>query len=235
MKKIILTLLTGFVLLSGCQKEILYKDSSEPCELQIANPTGRTYSTDSVVNFNCTSKHCGIIPLSSKNYWIYEDSVFNDGIFEKVQYDTLRFLSNKITYPDEIVWWQSSINIGLPDLLYANDSTFFGLEDRLFTPGFKDVKKEFGLFEGDSVKYLTSFEDAAAIGRSLKVEASINTPVGKFQDYLYFEKYARNYRKDQVFYKPGIGVIKYVSEKAKMGERVIKPERILTLMSYHIE
>ncbi len=91
------------------------------------------------------------------------------------------------------------------------------------------------MFEGDSIKYITSFEDAAAIGRSLKIESDITTPTGTYNNYLYFEKNARNYRKDQIFFKPGIGVLKYIREKAQMGERIIKPEQILTLVSYHIE
>lgn len=203
--------------------------------MQLGNPAGRSYSSDSVVNYTCTSKHCGFIPMSSKNYWIYEDSIFTDGIFSKVQLDTLRYTSNLKSLPDGLIWWKSNFEIGLPQTLYANDSSFFSLEDRVFTPDIKDAKKGFGIFPGDSIIYLTSFEDAAAIGKSIKMESGISVPAGEYKDYLYFEKNARNYRKDQLFFKPGIGVLKYVKETAKMGERIIKPERIYTLISYHIE
>ena len=235
MKKIILPLVTGCILFASCRKDISVENYYEPCELQTVNPAGRSYSSDSVVNFTCTSKHCGLIPLSSKNFWIYEDSVFADGVFQKVQYDTLRFVSNKKTLSDGLVWWQSNINIGLPQTLYANDSSFFDLQDRLFTPDVKDVKKEYSLFPGDSLRYLTSFEDAAAIGRSLKVESTISSPAGMFNDCIYFEKHARNYRKDQLTFKPGVGVIRYVVEKARMGERVLLLQQVFTLVKYYIE
>ena len=162
---IILPLISGCLLIVSCQKDFNFEEKVETCELQTANPAGRSYSSDSVINYNCTSKHCGFIPLSSKNYWIYQDSIFNDGILHKVQFDTLRFTSNLKSLPDELVWWKSNIDVGLPEILFANDSAFFGLEDRLYAPNIMEAKKSYSLFEGDSIRYLTSFEDAAAIGR----------------------------------------------------------------------
>lgn len=221
----------------ACRKAEFLQPITEtkPCELQTANPGGKSYPADSIVDFSCTQNHCGILPLSSKNYWIYEDSVFTDGVFSKVQWDTLRYTTNKRSLPDGLVWWVGNISVGLPDILFANDSSFFGLADRLFTPGIMDVKKEFGLFTGDSLRYLTSFEDAAALGRSLRVETPLMTSAGTFNDCYYFEKNARNYRRDQVFFKPGLGVIKYITEKAPVGERVIKLQQVSTLVKIHIE
>ncbi len=235
LKKIILPLLSGCLLIVSCQKDFNFEEKAEPCELQTANPAGRFYSTENVVDYICTSKHCGIIPLSKKNYWIYEDSIFSDGLFQKVQLDTLRYFSNLKTVTDDLIWWKSNKFIGLPQVLFANDSSFYGLTDRLFAPNIMDAKKDFGLFEGDSIKYLTSFEDAAAFGTSKKIETGIAIPAGKFSNYLYFEKNARDFRKDQVFFKPGIGVLKYIREAAIMGQRIIKLEQISTLISYHIE
>ncbi|HWR33413.1 MAG TPA: hypothetical protein VN451_07805 [Chitinophagaceae bacterium] len=236
MKKTILPLLIGSLCLTACSKaDLLIPPVEVPCELQKANPAGESYTDDSVIDYNFTEKHCGIMPLSSKNFWVYEDSIFSDGIFIKVQYDTLRYTSNKKSMSDGIVWWEGNIFIGLPNLLYANDSSFFSLSDRLFTPGYKDAKKEFGLFPGDSVKYLTSFDDIAAQGRSLKIHSAYKSATGSFNECLYFEKNARNYRKDQLYFKEGIGVIKYIQEKAPMGQRVIKLQQVSTLIAYHIE
>ncbi|MGH2553016.1 MAG: hypothetical protein ACRDEB_04830 [Chitinophagaceae bacterium] len=237
MKKTILSLLIGSIFSLGCRKGdfLLPEIKSKPCIEQKANPAGRSYTIESIANYTCTEKHCGILPLSSNNYWIYEDSIFNDGIFVSVQLDTLQYSTTKKTMDDGLVWWNGNINVGLPDLLYVNDSSFFSLNDRLFTPEIKDVKKEFGLFAGDSLRYLTSFEDAAALGRSLKLETPIETSAGSFDDYLYFEKNARNYRKDQVYFKPGIGVLKYIQEKAPIGQRVIKLQKISTLVDFYIE
>lgn len=237
MKKTIVSLLIGSLFSLACTKSdfLQLKTGTEPCELQTANPAGRFYDVDAIVAFTCTQKHCGILPLSSKNYWIYEDSIFADGVFTKVQMDTLRYLVTKKSLSDGLVWWEGNISVGLPDILYANDSSFFGLADRLFAPDIKDVKKEFGLFSGDSLKYLTSFEDAAAMGRSLKLETPLETSSGTFDDCLYFEKNARNYRKDQVYFKPGIGVVRYILEKAPVGQRVIKLQQVSTLVKFHIE
>jgi hypothetical protein len=237
LKKIFVPLIIGSLFSLACRKNdfLLPVTKTEPCLLQTSNPAGRTYSADSVIAFTCTEKHCGILPLSIKNYWIYEDSVFTDGVFTKLQYDTLRYLNNKKTVSDGLVWWEGNISVGLPDVLFANDSCFFGLADRLFTPEVIDAKKEFGLFPGDSLRYLTSFEDAAAQGRSLKIETPLLTRAGSFDDCLYFEKNARNFRKDQVYFKPGIGVVKYIYEKAPTGTRTIKLQQVSTLVSFHIE
>lgn len=105
----------------------------------------------------------------------------------------------------------------------------------MFIQGIVDAKKDFSLFPGDSLRYLASFEDAAAAGRSLKIKTDFETPAGKYEECLYFEKNARNYRKDQVYFKPGIGVLKYIQEKAPFGERMIKLQQISTLVAYHIE
>jgi hypothetical protein len=237
LKKAIVPLLIGSMFFLACRKNdfILPKSETEPCILQTANPSGQSYASESIVAFNYTQKHCGILPLSSKNYWIYEDSIFSDGVFSKVQIDTLRYLTTKKSLSDGLIWWEGNISVGLPDVLYANDSSFFELADRLFSPDIMDVKKDFGLFPGDSLRYLTSFEDAAALGRSLKIEATLKTSAGTFDDCFYFEKNARNYRKDQVFFKPGIGVVKYIMEKAPIGQRVIKLQQVSNLVSFHIE
>lgn len=238
MKKTLLSLFTGSVLFAACKKTDYILDTlvaKQECELQTANPSGKSYDSDSVVTYNCTTKHCGLMPLAPKNYWIYQDSIFIDGVFLKTQMDTLHFSIQKKSLSDGLVWWQSNIEVGLPQWLYVNDSSFFGMTDRMFTTGVKDVRKEYGMFEGDSIRYQTSFEDAAAIGKSLKLKSPVTTSAGTFNDCLYFEKNARNYRKDQIFMKPGIGVIRYVQEMVPPGSRYLALQKISTLVSYHFK
>lgn len=127
------------------------------------------------------------------------------------------------------------MNVGLPETLYASDSSFFGLADRFFTPGIKDVKKEYGLFPGDTLKYLGSFEDAAALCTSIKIKGALKTGAGDFTDCLYFEKHAPTYRKERVYFREGIGVMKFICERAPMGTRILKLQQVSTLVSYHIE
>jgi hypothetical protein len=207
----------------------------ESCQISSSNPTGHSYTSDSVIAINYSKKICGLLPFSKKNYWVYQDSIFDNGTFIKVQYDTLKFISTLKSLPDSVIWWETSISVGLPEMLYANDSSFFEMNDRLFAPDIIDVKKEFGLFEGDSIRYLTSFEDNAAMGRSVKMENVIKTPAGDFDNCILFEKNARNYRRDVVYFKPGFGVIKYTMEKAFPGTQQIKLQQISTLVSFHFE
>ena len=81
----------------------------------------------------------------------------------------------------------------------------------------------------------TSFEDIAAMGRSVKMENVIQTTVAHFDNCILFEKNARNYRRDQVYFKPELGVIKYIMEKAAQGTSQIKLQQISTLVSFHFE
>ena len=237
LKKTIVSLFIGSIFFLACSKSDLIQPKTEKaaCELQTGNPAGWSYTTDSVVAYTCTQDHCGMLPLSTKNYWIYEDSVFTDGVFNRIQLDTLHYTTQKKSLADGLIWWEANIYVGMPETIYANDSSLFSMADRMFTSGIKDAKKEFGLITGDSLRYLTSFEDAAALGRLLKIQYAINTSAGTFNDCLYFEKNARNYRKDQVYFKPGIGVVKYIQEKAPPGFREIKLQQVSTLVAVHIE
>jgi hypothetical protein len=237
LKQFFTSLLIGSVFFSACKKESNFTLPviMESCQVSGSNPTGHSYTSDSVIAIDYSKKICGLLPFSKKNYWVYQDSIFDNGSFIKVQYDTLRFISTLKSLPDGLIWWKTSISIGLPEMLYANDSSFFEMSDRLFAPDIIDVKKEFGLFEGDSIHYLTSFEDNAAMGRSVKLQDVIKTPAGNFDDCILFEKNARNYRKDVVYFKPGLGVIKYTTEKALPGTYQIKLQQISTLVCFHFE
>jgi hypothetical protein len=235
LKKTILSILAGSLFLVACNKAEISVEKSEPCVNQAADPAGKSYTSDAIVPFTCTEKHCGLLPLSSRFYWVYADSLFDNGVFQKVVMDTLRFTSNRKTQPDNMVWWESDYQVGLPSILYTNDSAIYSLGERMFIPGILDARKEYGLFAGDSVKYLTSFEDAAAMGRSVKVSNPVKTEAGSFSNCLFFEKHARSYRRDQVFFKPGIGVVRYVHEEAPMGQRELKLQRVATLVRYFIQ
>ena len=235
LKKTLVSLLIGSIFFFACRKES-FAPTVKACVPQTDNPSGRSYSENDIVAVGYTAKHCGFLPLNHNNYWIYEDSVFNDGVFVKVQFDTLRFVKTFQSLPDDLIWWETEISIGLPEKLYANDSTIFQMEPRMFAqePTW-DAKSEYSLFDGDSARYLTSFDDNAAMGTSVKMDDAIITPAGKFTDCVLFEKNARSFRRDQVYFKPGLGVIKYIQEKAPMGSPFTKLQQISTLVSFHIE
>ncbi len=244
MIKSILTVLTLSALFSACSKKETAQElpSSQPtkqqpetCIPQTANPTGRSYQMNDVQNYNCGNKFCGLISISNRNYWIYLDSFFVDGSFSHVQVDTLRFSSSMRSLTDGLVWWKPSISIGLPELMYVNDSAFFKLEPRLFSQEQMDVRSEFAICAGDSARYFTSFEDAGATGRTVKMKDGISVNGIKYDNILYFDKNARSYRRDQVYIKPGVGVIRYVQERAPLGSPNVKLAQISTLLYCHFE
>lgn len=204
--------------------------------MQTANPGNSSYPSDSLVSVNYSGKNCGLLPLNKNNYWIYQDSIFNNGVFQEVQFDTLQFEKTYLSLSDDLIWWKSNINVGLPDILYSSDSSIFGIEERMFLQEVTwDASKEYSLFSGETASYLAHFDDNAAQGKSTKLESPIDTPAGVFNDCIQFEKNARSYRKDEIYFKPGIGVIKYSEEKAPVGSPVIKLQQVSTLISFHIE
>jgi hypothetical protein len=238
LKRTITTLLTVSLFFSACRKEKTEPvPAPEPCIEQTANPVGRIYTQADLIEVSYQAKCCGFIPLSTRNFWIYEDSVFTDGIFERVKYDTLRFARTYQSQPDMLIWWETNgVEVGLPDRLYANDSTIFLPQYRLFAQEpIMDVKKEYGQFTGDSLKYLTSFEDNAAFGRSVKLNETIATPAGNFNGCILFEKKSPFSRTDQMIYKPGLGVVKFRSERAGYTSPLVKLQQVSTLIQAHIE
>jgi hypothetical protein len=205
------------------------------CLSQTDDPGPRSYTCDDITAVSYTGKYCGILPISNKSYWVYQDSLFDNGVFVRAQYDTLRFTSAFKTSPDNLIWFEPNIEVGLPSRLYFNAEGIFQMEKRMFTECYWDASKEFVLPEGDSAKYLTHFDDNAAFGRSVKLTGTLKTPAGSFVDCVLFEKDAKFYRKDQVYFKPGLGVVKYICEEAPMGSPFIKLQQISTLVKYYTE
>ena len=173
--------------------------------------------------------------MNLKNYWVYEDSFFNNGIFLCVRFDTLRFSKTSQTTTDKLIWWEGNFDIGLPARLYANEKGIYQLEKNLFSSCTWEANKEFITPAGDSARYLSRFEDVAAQGRSLKLNEIISTPAGEFDNCIYFEKNSRFFRKDQVIIKPGIGVVKYIRESAPMGQPVLKLQQVSILKEFYLE
>lgn len=217
---------------SACRKNVIAP--AEGCIVQTGNPDHQSYSSNDFFTVNYKGKHCGLIPLSSKHYWVYLDSIFDNGVFAAVKYDTLQFSKTYQTTADGLIWWEADKFVGLPVKCYANDSSIFGLDYRLFTSNtILDAKKEIYQFSQDSLRYLTSFADEAAIGKAL--HTSFATPAGNFANCLFFEKFAPMYRKDQVWLQPGLGVVKYIHEEAPMGSLSIQIQQISTLVSFNIQ
>lgn len=239
MKKIILPILSGIILFYSCKKESFNRSEQtqeEACLVQTENPGTRSYSADSLISINYKGKVCGLMPLNKNNYWVYLDSIYENGAFQRTQYDTLRFEQTYLSVADGLIWWQANKEIGLPELLFSNDSSIFSIQERLFaTDPVWDARKEYSLFEGESASYLTHFDDNAAQGKSIRLNDALTTPAGLFSDCIQYEKNARTFRKDEIYFKPGVGVVRYTKEKAPMGSPVIKLQQVSTLVSFHFE
>jgi hypothetical protein len=222
------------ILFFSCKKDEHSK--TDFCFVPTAPPAVPSYYLSDITSASgYTAKQCGLLPLYARNYWVYEDSIFNNGIFARVQYDTLRYLPALRTLVDNLTWWQGNIFVGLPQTVFVTDSVLYEMADRLFMFEIKDVKKDFSLIPADSLHYLASFDDNAAIARSVKIPGIITIAAGSFDNCYSFEKHAPAYRKDHVYFKPGLGVLKYRTEKAQMGSRILKLTNIKTLVSWHIE
>jgi hypothetical protein len=238
-QKLVFSLFTAVIVLSACQKEVFINPvlpvKKNPCIEQKVNPSGRSYHSDSIVAYNCTEKHCGFLSLSTKNYWVYQDSLFSDGNFVSVKIDTLRYANTYRSLSDGLTWWKGTKNIGLPNLLYTNDSAIFTAIQLSFSPETTNAVKSYSLFAGDSVKYLTSFDDIRAVGRSVKINEAIKVPAGSFSNYLLFEKNANFFGSDQIKFLPGIGVLQYVQMRVPIGGRESKKQIVSTLIAYHLE
>jgi hypothetical protein len=217
---------------SACRKEVIAP--VEACIVQTGNPDHRSYAATDLSTINYKGNHCGLIPLSAKHYWVYLDSIFDNGSLVSIKYDTLRFSRTHQTYTDGLIWWEATKVVGLPSKCYANDSCIFGLDYRLFTSNtILDARKEIYQFSQDSLRYLTSFADEAAMGKAL--HTSFTTAAGTFTNCLFFEKFAPMYRKDQVWLQPGLGVVKYIHEEAPMGSLTLQTQQISTLVSFNIQ
>lgn len=238
MKKETLSILFIAFIFASCQKEVLEEvvlAKQVPCVEQKINPAGRSYVTDSLIEYQCTEKHCGFISLSTKNYWVYQDSIFTDGVFVNVKMDTLRYNKTYLSKKDGLTWWKGNKEIGLPKILYANDSSFFSADILLFSPETTAANKSYGLFTGDSVRYLSNIEDIRATGRSLKINEDVYVPAGKFTEVLLFEKNANFFGSDQLLYKQGVGVLKFTQMRVPVGDWENKKQIVSTLVAYHIE
>jgi len=219
------------VFFSACRKEIL---KTEPCLQQTANPDKRSYSATDFTQTEYNNKHCGLLPLSKNHLWIYQDSIFENGLFARIEMDTLQFTTTWQTQPDGITWFKANKEVGLPLFCYSNDSAIFSIEQRLFSsPQIMDAKKQIFISHIDSIRYLSAFIDEAAIATQ-KMNSPISTALGNFNDCIFLEKLAPGYRKDQVYLKPGIGVVKYIYQEAPFSSPGIEMQRISTLVNYII-
>ena len=155
-----------------------------------------------------------MMPLSSKSYWIYQDSIFdNTGNFKITKLDTLRY-NKTFQTPDKLIWWEANKDIGLPKNIYSSTTAIYGLQKGTFMADSMYSKREFYDAAADT-SFLAGFSDIVAFGKIINKTEILQTEAGSFSEYILFEKYAPGYRRDRVYFVPGLGVIQYTSEYYK--------------------
>lgn len=212
MKKLVRILPALIIFFSACRKTEI--PVNETCIEQTANPLATSYDTSDVLSINYSGSHCGMMPLSSKNYWVYQDSLFDgDGNSKLTRLDTLRY-NKTLQTPDHLIWWEGNKDVGLPLKIYSSHYAIYGLQKGMFLADSFYIKREFYEAASDT-SYLASFGDIVAFGKILNKSEALITEIGTFSDYILYEKYAPGYRRDRVYFVPGFGVVKYTSEYYK--------------------
>ena len=215
MKKLLPVFPVLIILFSACRKtEVPVPEVSETCIEQTVNPLANSYDTNDVISVNYAGSHCGMMPLSSKNYWIYQDSIFdNNGFFKTTKIDTLRYTKTLQT-PDKLIWWEGSKDVGLPAKIYSSTDAIYGLQKGMFMADSMYSKREFYDADADT-SFFAGFADIVAFGKIIHKSEVLQTEAESFSEYILYEKYAPGYRRDRVYFVPGFGVIKYTSEYYK--------------------
>ncbi|TMI62952.1 MAG: hypothetical protein E6H07_16245 [Bacteroidetes bacterium] len=237
MNKLLLFSGAFIIIFSACKKTEVPLPMNEACIQQTMDPLAVAYDTNQVYYINYSGKHCGFMPFNSKNYWVYEDSIFDgNGNFKTVKIDTLRYTKTLQT-PDQLIWWETKKDVGLPRKIYASENAIYGLENGSFIVDSFYTKRELYEAEKDTVNFLASFVDIVAFGKIIKTTEALRTEAGSFSNYIMLEKYAPGYRRDRVYFVPGFGVIKYTSEfyKAPGPPSNMKLFIKSTLIGYHTE
>ncbi len=232
MKTYFLIILIAVQLLYGCQKGIEMPE--QPCVEHKANSYTSTYSCAELSPVAYKGEQCGFLPLSGTTLWIFEDSFFNDqGNFVNRKVDTLQFSKTFQTQKDGIVWWQPDKFIGLPEKCMTTGKDLYSLQPRFFGGNLcvLDAAIEYSIPASDSIGYLAHFADEAAIGKAVKMKASLDLPFGKLDQCILFEKHAPGYRRDKVYIKPGVGVVKFIHALSSTVNGNIVIRQISTLMS----
>lgn len=214
--KYIFTILTLTILLTGCMKESKVEYSYLPC------PYGSNFikmNDSSVVSD-------GLIPLSLISYWVYSDSVWNNGILQTLSFDTLRVVSAQKSGNE--TWWFLSDSY----ILFQKNDTVYKLSSGFISGGAVSCPEKTKLFfavTNDTVQnWNEQFSDYIFTGKAFLVGNTIATATSNYSGCMEFTQYGFvNYAR---IIKPGIGIVKTIEDDFNN-----KIKRIRTLVNYRIQ
>lgn len=211
-----LVIISLLLLISSCKKDITPENPYMNCP----------YGNDLVAMTNPTIKSYGFIPLGLTNYWIYSDSIWQDGVLQPITSDTLSIISAEKTGED--IWWRMSdgyrlCNSGI-DTVYKLD---FNGE---VVPGTTVCPEKILLYfrvPADTIVQWTEWASDYGIPGEVKLNKSyVNTGAGSIHGYIEFiqsDSFGENIR----CIKPGLGIIKTIRENNYSKTRIVR-----TLISY---
>jgi hypothetical protein len=177
------------------------------------------------VDFKSTLKLNGVIPFAIGNYWVYADTVWEEGNILKAGFDTIRI--NSVSNYNGELWWMFSDGSQLSE---RHDTVFelnryircFGRETLFFPLSHTNFQ--------DRVCFYISlngyFDMIYTIRNSSLLNNVFITPAGQFRE---CSKYDILNNKVQIV-KPGVGIIMINEEISSLS---YKRHRILA--SYHLE
>lgn len=231
MNKAILTIFITIYLIS-CKKQTAQQNNN--CTINTLEPSAVYTTTADFMEIDYTASHCGYLPLSKKNYWVYLDSIFDaTGQFQNTVTDTLRFTKTYRT-PDGIIWWSVGAGRGLAASSgysiynYSTANISFGTTINF---GGKSGIKWYYAINTPSVTDTLPYSDLSSPCYAEKLNTPIQTPAGNFSGCMFFNKkmvYGTSIELSSWF-KPEIGSVK--TDLIQNGVRF----RTSTLVSYHIE
>lgn len=238
MRDAILIVFVILLVCSGCKKTNL-DDKTASCPHPIPTTIPQRAYTSGFTEITYQQSHCGYLPLGKKNYWVFQDSVFdsNTGAFLSTFIDTLRF-ERTFRFSDSIVWWMPKITFfpgyfkGYYNLMYSTDTVLYTLGDG--GPGSLPSAKWCFPLHTDSIHLYPHWSDAGGyevVG--YKLYSPVTVPAGSFNDCsLFIHRWNSTTGGWYIYFKPQVGILKFIVRRGPGGSII---SHTSTLLSYHIE
>ncbi len=150
-----------------------------------------------------------LIPSAIGNYWIYIDSLYIDGEFNSVSFDTMTIVDTMHTLGKK--WWKVEGYRTLPYIweYYAieNDSVYS------IQGGWSPILSLDYIYPTDSLTVLQTLieGDLGLLRYVIKSTAPVTTDIGTFQNCgKYYGGWSKDSQYAEEYIKPGIGFVKSI-------------------------
>lgn len=244
-----------FLLLSSCRRQTDFFRQDVACihngPLQ-AGPALLISAGLQQVSYD--SAICGFMPMHKDAYWIYTDSFFNnDGSLSSISQDTLRVKGiSKSPLSPSLFWTMGSRNRkGMNGMFYTTDSLLYSIQTAFTSPAYLQGNTWAGYRAAgyprprpiiadprytDTLFTMNAVSDMAYMEKVFTYNEIITVPSGSYKDCIGVHKFLYTPFSDQLIFKPGLGMVKYISyydgSGAMFSYGAVKQVSVLT--SYHL-